>query len=125
MQKRRKKSYDLSLNREEGYILVHLNGELTKTDIDAALEDILTIRRQEKINNILCNQRRLQIPPQIMTIFDTACRFAGEPFHGMKLAIVRERMPENTHFFETVATNRARAVKVFNNDEEAKKWLAL
>ena len=43
----------------------------------------------------------------------------------MKLAIVRERMPEKTHFFETVATNRSRAVKVFNNAEEAKEWLAL
>ena len=107
MQRRRKKSYDISLNREEKYILVHLYGELTKADIDAALEDILTIRQQENLMNILCNQRQLRTPP------------------NMKLAIVRARMPEKIHFFETVATNRARAVKVFNNDEEAKKWLAL
>lgn len=118
-------SYDISVNREEGYILINLYEELTKADIDAALEQILIIRRQEKVNKILCNQRRLNVPPSIMTIFDTACRFAGEPFIGMKLAIVRESMPEGMHFFETVATNRARDVKVFNNDEEAKKWLAL
>jgi len=125
MQRSRIKSYDISVNREDGYILVHLCGELTKADIDAALKEILTIRQQEKVNNILCSQRQLQVSPSIMTVFDTACRFAGEPFNGMKLAIVRESMPEKMHFFETAATNRARAVKVFDNDEEAKKWLAL
>jgi hypothetical protein len=125
MQRRRRKSYEISVNREDGYILVNLYGELTKADIDAALKEILTIRQQEKLNNILCNQHQLQMPPRIMTVFDTACRFAEAPFNGMKLAIVRQSMPEKMHFFETAATNRARAVKVFDNDEEAKKWLAL
>lgn len=125
MQKRRKKSYNISVNREDGYILVHLSGELTKADIDNALKKILTIRQQEKMNNILCSQHQLQVSPSIITVFDTACRFAEAPFNGMKLAIVRESMPEKMHLFETAATNRARAVKVFDNDEEAKKWLAL
>ncbi|OGW39616.1 MAG: hypothetical protein A2Y97_07050 [Nitrospirae bacterium RBG_13_39_12] len=117
--------YDMSVNLEEGYILVHLYGELTKADIDSALEKILIIRREQKVNNILCNQHQLQVPPGNMTVFDTARRFAGGPFVGMKLAIVRESIPEGMHFFETVATNRAGIVKVFDDDEEAKKWLSL
>ena len=120
-----RKSYDMSINREDGYILVNLYEELTKADIDAALEEILTIRQKENVRNILCDQRRLKVPPNIITVFDTACRFAEAPFNGMKLAIVRESMPENMHFFETAATNRARAVKVFDSNEEAKKWFAL
>ena len=124
MQRRRNKAYDISVNLEEEHILVHLHGELTKADIVAALKEILIIRQQENLNNILCNQRQLQVSPSIMTIFDTACRFADVPFNGMKLAIVRESMPEKMPFFETAATNRARAVKVFDNDEEAKQWLA-
>ena len=125
MQRKRKQSYNISVNRKDGYILVHLSGELTKADIDNALKEILTIRQQEKMNNILCSQRQLQVSPSIITVFDTACRFAEAPFNGMKLAIVRESMPEKMHLFETASTNRARAVKVFDNDEEAKKWLAL
>ena len=60
MQRKRKKSYKISLNLKEGYILVNLYEVLTKADIDNALEDILTIRRQEKLKNILCNQHQLQ-----------------------------------------------------------------
>ena len=125
MQMNGRKSYDMSINREDGYILVNLYEELTKADIDAALKEILTIRQKENVRNILCDQRRLKVPPNIITVFDTACRFAEAPFNGMKLAIVRESMPENMHFFETAATNRARAVKVFDSNEEAKKWFAL
>jgi hypothetical protein len=118
-------SYDMSVNRENGYILIHLYDELTKADIEAALEKILIIRQQKKINKILCNACKLQVPPGTMTVFDTATRFAGEPFSRMKLAIVRKSIPEGMHFFETVVTNRSGIVKVFDNEEEANKWFAL
>jgi hypothetical protein len=118
-------SYDMSVDRKEGYILVQLHDELTKADIESALEKILIIRRQEKVNKILCNARQLQVPPGTMTIFDTARRFAGDTFSGMKLAIVRKSLPEGMHFFETVATNRSGIVRVFDSEEEANKWFAL
>jgi hypothetical protein len=118
-------SYDMSINHEEGYIIVHLHEELTKADIDAALKKILIIRREQKVNNILCYQHHLQVPPSKMIVFETAMHFAEESFVGMKLAIVRESLPERMHFFETVATNRSGIVKVFDNNEEAKKWLTL
>ena len=118
-------SYNISVNRQEGYILLHLGEELKKEDIDAALKEILLVRRSDKLKNILCDQRQLTVPPNKITIFDAACRFADKPFLGMKLAIVREKIPEEMHFFETVATNRSGLVRVFDNDKEARNWLAL
>ncbi len=115
-------AYRLSIDSGGGYIHIELLGTLTQIDIDEALKEILTIRRQQNVDCILCDQRKLQFPPNNIVVFDTAKQISSGPFTGMKLAIVRETIPER-HFFQTVATNRSGIVKIFDEEEEAKRWL--
>jgi len=114
-------SYNLSVKHEEKYICIEVCDELTQKDIDDALKEIENIRREQKVDNILCDQHKLQIPPQIALIFETAKRLAAEPFIGMRLAIVRKTLPDE-HFFENVANNRSGTVKIFDDEEKAKDW---
>jgi hypothetical protein len=117
-----KMAYTLSFNNGCGFILLELHGKLTRVEIDEALKEILAIRRQKHVDRILCDQRRLQIPPNDLVIFETAKRFAGGPYTGMKLAIVRNSIPER-HFFKTVALNRSGIVKIFDEEGKAIQWL--
>jgi len=113
-------SYDLRVE-EDGYIRVTLHGQLTQEDIDQALEEILSIRQKQNVKNILCDQRDLQAPPHDIVVYETAKRFASGPFMGMRLAILRTKVPIE-HLFETVARNRAGLVRVFDDEEKAKQW---
>lgn len=115
-------SYRLSIDNGGEYIRIELHGTLTQVDIDEALKEILAIRRQHKLDRILCDQRKLRIPPNNIVVFDTAKQISSGPFTGMKLAILRETIPER-HFFQTVATNRSGIVKIFDEEAEAKRWL--
>lgn len=116
--------FDISVQEKQKFILVRLFDDLSKDDIDKALDKILEIKQSKNISNILCNQLQLKIPPNQMVVFDTAQRFSREPFLGLKMAILRNEIPKGNHFFETVATNRGGLVKVFDDENQAILWLA-
>ena len=115
-------SYSLSVNTEEKYIRVDLSDQLTQSDIDNALNEVLTIHREQKLHHILCDERQLKVWPSDLIGFTTAMRMTNGPYVGMKLAIIRPSSLEE-HIFEVAANNRTGIVRVFDNEEEAKQWL--
>lgn len=115
-------SYRFSVNSEEKYVRFDLSGELTQSDIDNAIADLQRVQEKHKLNCVLCNQRDLQVPPNDLVGFFTAKRLSGKPFAGIKLAIVRTDTTKE-RLFEIAASNRGAIVKVFNDEEEAKRWL--
>ena len=115
-------SYNLSVNKEDKYIHVELYDELTQSDIDRGLKEVLILRQEQKLNHILCDERRLQGRPSDTITFKTATRFTSEPYTGIKLAIIRKSKSEEL-MFELAANNRSGIVKIFDDEEEAKQWL--
>ncbi|MBN1384426.1 MAG: STAS/SEC14 domain-containing protein [Elusimicrobia bacterium] len=115
--------YDINVSKKQGGIIIYPLGEFTRQDIDELLEKISNIRKEYGMNKIVCDQRRLQVPPSIATIIETAQRFTEDPFTGMKLAIVRKTIPNEMHLFETVVSNRSGVVKIFDDEEKAWEWL--
>lgn len=115
-------AYNLEVKDKEKYIRVEVCDELTEEDINTALKEIEIIHREKEINNILCDQHKLKVPPKDIIVYETAKRFASKDFRGMKLAIVRDIIPRQ-HFFEDAANNRAGFVKVFDDEKKAKDWL--
>ncbi len=115
--------YDLSIHENKRYMYIRIHGELTQSDMDDAFDNILRCQSQYHLNLILCDQRSMEIPPNIMDVFSAAKRFSDQPFRGMRLAILRHVIPQEYHFFETVARNRSASVRVFDNEETAANWL--
>jgi hypothetical protein len=114
--------YDLSVEREKGYIRVDLFDPFTQSDIDSAMKEVQEIRQEQKINRILCDQRELQVPPSAMAGFFTAEQFGKPPLVGTKLALLRKRAREES-LFEIAAQTRGLIVSVFMDEEEAIQWL--
>ena len=115
-------SYKVSVAEEDAYIRFDLFDRLTQPDIKNAMEDVLKIRRERNLNHILCDERRLEVPPNDTVGFLTAAQFATGPYMGTKLAIIRKRKVEE-RLFEIAAGNRGVIVEVFDEEEEAKRWL--
>ena len=116
--------YVLRLDEGTQCILVYPSGQLSASDIDEALKEILALRLEKGVERILCDQRGLESAPSLPDIYNAAATFAEGPLRGMRLAIVRATMPQRTHFFETVAVNRSAAVRVFDDEDAARIWLA-
>ena len=114
--------YDLSIEREEGYIRVVLFDPFTQSDIDSAMKEVQEIRQEDKLNRILCDQRELQVPPSATAGFFTAEQFGKPPLVGTKLALLRKRAREES-LFEIAAQTRGVIIRVFLDKEEAKQWL--
>jgi hypothetical protein len=115
-------SFRLSVEREGGYIRVDLHEKLTQSDIDNAMEQVLMVRQEHKLNRILCDERQLQVPPNDTAGFLTAVQFGSEHYAGTKLAIIRNQIEEE-RLFEIAAHNRGVLVKVFLDEDEAQRWL--
>ena len=115
-------SYKLSVEKKDKYIRFDLYDEFTQSDIDSAMKEVLMIRQKQKLNHILCDQRQLKVPPNDTVGFQTALQFGSKPYVGTKLAIIRREI-KSERLFEIAAQNRGVAVKIFEDEEEAKQWL--
>ncbi|MDD2923357.1 MAG: hypothetical protein PHQ36_13820 [Anaerolineales bacterium] len=56
-------------------------------------------------------------------IISDTLALAGLPAHKFKRAIIPPKISEDFYFFETVTLNRGQNTKLFQDVEEAKKWL--
>jgi hypothetical protein len=115
-------AYTVSIDTGEGYMRFELAGTLTKEEIDSAMAEVLALRKEHGISRILCDQRRLTTPPDDTRGFLTAMQFGTEPYAGIKLAIIRNRAREE-RLFDIASSNRGVPVKIFDDEEQAKRWL--
>jgi hypothetical protein len=114
--------YKMRADSKDKYIRFDLYGVLSKSDIDSAMKEVLAIRQAHNLNRILCDQLRLDVPPDDTVGFLTAVKFGAQSFAGTKLAIIRKQAGEE-RLFDIAAENRGVIVKIFTHEEEAKKWL--
>ena len=114
--------YNLSVEREEGYIRFDLYDPLSQSDIDNAMREVLKFRQEEKLNRILCDHRQLQAPPSETAGFLAALQFGERPLLGTKMALIRRKADEE-FLFDIAAQTRGSIIKVFDDEEAAKQWL--
>ena len=85
---------------------------------------IVAAALQHGCTRALCIESDLEYRLGTFDIYQAAS-FISEPAqHVGRAAIVcNERFIEDAHFWETVATNRGVAVRVFKNEDAARRWL--
>jgi len=115
--------YKVSVEKEEGYIRFDLFDRLSESEIDSAMKEVLSIRQEQGLSRILCDQRGLEVSPDDLVAFLTAERFGSLPYAGTKLACIR-RQADEERLFDVAVSNRGITIRVFEDEDEAKKWLA-
>ena len=114
--------YKVIIEKKDKYIRFNLFNIITKPEIDSAMNEIKVIRQKHKLDRVLCDQRQLQMRPSDTVGFQTAVQFGSPSYRGIKVAIIRRDVKEE-RLFEIAARNRGLIVKIFEDEEEAKKWL--
>jgi hypothetical protein len=114
--------YTLSVEREDEYIRFDLYDPLTQSEIDSAMEEVLKLRQEGKLNRILCDHRQLEMPPSETVGFLTAEQFGKRPLLGTKMALIRRRADEE-FLFDIAAQTRGVIIRIFEDEEAAKQWL--
>jgi hypothetical protein len=113
-------------SKQAGYISVGLHGIMT---FDAALAVLIAMMEecvQQGFGKVLVDSRKLEgfDPPNVVQRYTL-----GESLSRIcvgKVALALVTRPENIderRFGVTVATNRGMVVQVFDNYEDAEKWL--
>jgi hypothetical protein len=124
----------LTMNAEPGFLHVAAAGEFSLDEAKRTFTEMLGAAVRHKSEKVLFDGRQLTGEPAAIERF-----FYGE-FAALAVAMSPEfrtsRVPRFAYvlevpvldprrFGETVATNRGMAVKVFDNLEEARRWLGL
>ena len=88
------------------------------------VEKILKVAANHKCHKVFCDYSKMKLPASILEIYDNADHFEqwGVP-HNFWIAVVYSKDQKVYKFWETVVKNRGFAARVFNDKNEALKWL--
>ena len=118
-------SYQIEFEQCDGFIHARVTGENSISNVQAYLYDIVQVSRERDCYRFLIEEQlqgpRLDVD-QIFSIASEGAMGGLGMFHA--IAFVDPKMGEMAYFAETVAMNRGMPVRVFQDVEEAKAWLA-
>lgn len=117
--------YELTVDHEEDYIRITVIGELSIEDIEGIIEKTLVIRQKHGIKQILSDHRSVTALPSIINLYKLGETLANELFYGVRLAVIGGALHESEKFTETVAANRGVNVRIFKEEQAARKWLGI
>ena len=105
------------------YIHFRLKGEFPGLDVLNGFDKIVEANRKFNINNILLDIREFDYDLSDMESF-TIGEYIAKNYRetGLKVACLRSPN-KNNDFTETVAVNRGVSFKLFNEEDQAIKWL--
>lgn len=121
----------VQLNNEPEYLRATLAGEFSLDEAKRTFFDIVEAARRLGIDRIVIDGLAVTGVPQFLERFDYA-QFTAElsvllsireGFTGRFAYVMRIPLKDPGQFGETVAVNRGMNVKVFDNLEDAVRWL--
>lgn len=114
---------ELSISEDGNQIDIRSYGQISKKDLEQALEKVDQIHHERGITKVLVDARERNHPPDTMTAFDGAVCLAERFRAKIRFAIVVRRDMEANKLFESVATNRGARIAYFKKLESALEWL--
>lgn len=119
--------YEMELAEGEGYVIATLWGTRTPEAIIDATPKVVQYCRERSIFRILVDVREMAGRLDTLETYDVAGRQLPSQA-GVRQLIQTALLDltdnlERIHFFETVATNRGMMFKVFDDRDEALRWL--
>lgn len=117
-------SFSIKYDKDTDCILVTVNG-----NFDLSVLPLLAAKVKQRIDHencihILTDFREAELtdsPTHTFNMPDLALN--SGIYRNIKRALVVKKIGQNFHFLETVFVNRGNVVKLFDNMNEAKKWL--
>ncbi len=106
--------------KEEGMIKVESFGKVNIQDWNASLEKVNEIGERENCRIVLVDVSKQESRPDTLEVF----QFGEEMTRDFRFAVVTSTGVSEEHkFLETVAVNRGKYVRLFDEYEKAINWL--
>jgi len=122
-------SHTITYNPKAQIIETKTQGGINLKESEEIISEVLQAIRKHNCFFILSDYRESTLDLSTLEIYDIPKRvsakttLSGISEHKLKRAIIAERESENFRFFETVTLNSGQQIKLFDNSDEAKKWL--
>ncbi len=122
-------SYDLSIQDNQDYIKVVISGDRIPgqevADISAVLVEVAEYCKEKNSNKVLgvINLSGRLPTMASLNIINTTDSFGWDRKFKFALYDMNDDSRKDNLFTETVATNRGFQLKVFDNEQDANKWL--
>lgn len=111
---------EVTFREDLGIIEVRAYGEITIEQLEQTQDTIMRMIREHKVNRILVDAREVEKMPEVGGLYF----FAGDLPPGDRAALlVSKSTPDETAFLESVAQNRGIQLKLFDNRDDALRWL--
>ena len=123
-------SHRVTYNSKLRFIESKIRGNLTFKEAKEIISKIIEIGKEKRCYSCLTDYRESEINMSTMEIYDLPKLIAdvsasqGLSARDFKRAVVVKKGLENFHFYETVTLNSGQSVKIFQDIDEAKKWLS-
>ena len=122
-------SYDISYDADAGIISVTHHESFDLAAVDGFIEDTLSAVKKHQCYRIFIDYRGVELVGTITKIYNVpkkvskALSEAGLQSHVIKRALVISGYTKGFRFLEAVSINRGQPLKIFQDIDEAKKWL--
>ena len=118
-------SSDVVYNSKLNVVSAKATGVLKYEVGKRLVEKILKVAANHKCHKVFCDYSKMKLPVSILEIYDNADHFElwGVP-RNFLIAVVYSEGQKVYKFWETIVRNRGFAARVFNDKDEALKWLA-
>lgn len=115
-------SDEVHVNESEGIIEVVSSGVLTRQDMERTKFRLQRILDEKGVSRVLIDTARLQSLPSTFDLFEV-CSTYSTHFKIALLVMASNPINNDLAFAQTVGLNRGQIVKMFWDQEEARRWL--
>ena len=118
-------SSEVVYNSKHNVVSAKATGVLNYDVGKGLVEKFLKVAVDHKCHKVFCDYSKMKLPVSILEIYDNADHFElwGVP-RNFLIAVVYSEGQKVYKFWETIVRNRGFAARVFNDKDEALKWLA-
>jgi hypothetical protein len=122
-------SHKSSYDNVDGIITTVFTDAVDVNDIISMMKDVTKLAVENKCYLWLNDFTKANVEVNIMGLFKLATSLKnientlGDNLFQVKRAVIRNPEMKENKFMETVAANRGQILKVFDNTDDAKKWL--
>jgi len=117
-------SFTVKHGKKDDCILVTVHGDFKLSILSQLAFKVKQLIDQNKCTRILTDLREAQLtdsPVDMYKMPDSA--ISSGINRNIKRALLVKKKTQDFHFLETVFVNRGNVVKIFDNLNEARKWL--
>lgn len=112
----------LASSSDSLFVEMRLDGKVSCENLRQAIDELTQIEKRLGINSILVDASELLTGPPFFDYFAIMCELPPELVFAM-YATGRQTLAERLQFGETVACNRCRRVRHFDDRDTALTWL--